>query len=113
MRSRRKIELNVRVTDVVPAPEEPVTAMMGCLADMIGPLGPFTLDEKRALLEQRRAVDAVQPLVVLQMIALDALDLRAAAENQRDALMQLVRYAVENPAASPRGGAARLLDDHR
>jgi hypothetical protein len=26
--------LNVRVTDVVPAPDEPVTAMMGCLADI-------------------------------------------------------------------------------
>ena len=37
MRSRRKIQLNVRVTDVVPAPEEPVTAMMGCLADIENP----------------------------------------------------------------------------
>ena len=34
MPSRRNIQLKVRVTDVVPAPEEPVTAMMGCLADM-------------------------------------------------------------------------------
>src|ERR1700722_3546177 len=106
VRSRRKIQLNVRVPDVVPAPEEPVTAMMGCLADMIGPLGPFTLDEERALLEQRRAVDAVQPLVVLQMIALNALDLRAASENQRDALVQFVGYAIEDATAAPRGRAA-------
>jgi hypothetical protein len=34
MCSRRNIQLKVRVTDVVPAPEEPVTAMMGCFADM-------------------------------------------------------------------------------
>src|SRR5580698_2259916 len=111
MRSRRKIELNVRVTDVVPAPEEPVTAMMGCLADIIGPLGPFTLDEERALLEQRRTVDTVQPLVVFQMIALDALDFRAATENQRDPLVQLAGHAIEDPAAAPGGGSARLLDD--
>jgi hypothetical protein len=32
--SRRKIFSNVRVTEVVPAPEEPVMAMMGCLTDM-------------------------------------------------------------------------------
>jgi hypothetical protein len=35
MCSRRKIQLKVRVTEVVPAPEEPVTAMMGCFADMV------------------------------------------------------------------------------
>jgi hypothetical protein len=31
---RRKIQLKVRITEVVPAPDEPVTAMMGCFADM-------------------------------------------------------------------------------
>jgi hypothetical protein len=35
MCSRRNIQLNVRVTEVVPAPEEPVTAMIGCFADMM------------------------------------------------------------------------------
>ena len=32
--SRVKIHWNVRVTEVVPAPDEPVTAMIGCLVDM-------------------------------------------------------------------------------
>jgi hypothetical protein len=32
--SRRKMFSNVRVTEVVPAPLEPVMAMMGCLSDM-------------------------------------------------------------------------------
>ncbi len=35
MCSRRKMVSNVCRTDVVPAPEEPVTEMMGWLADMI------------------------------------------------------------------------------
>jgi hypothetical protein len=30
--------LKVRVTEVVPAPEEPVTAIMGCFADMAASL---------------------------------------------------------------------------
>jgi hypothetical protein len=34
MFSRRKMFSNARLTVVVPAPEEPVTAMMGCLIDM-------------------------------------------------------------------------------
>ena len=33
--SRRKISSKMRLTEVVPAPEEPVIEMMGCLADMI------------------------------------------------------------------------------
>ena len=36
--SRRKTCWKVRITVVVPAPDEPVIAMMGCLADMAGPL---------------------------------------------------------------------------
>jgi hypothetical protein len=32
--SLRKIFSNVRVTEVVPAPLEPVMAMMGCFSDM-------------------------------------------------------------------------------
>jgi hypothetical protein len=34
MFSRLNIQLKVRVTEVVPAPDEPVTAMTGCFADM-------------------------------------------------------------------------------
>ncbi|MGH3922072.1 MAG: hypothetical protein ACRDTT_04240 [Pseudonocardiaceae bacterium] len=32
--SRRKICSKVRITDDVPAPEEPVMAMIGCVADI-------------------------------------------------------------------------------
>jgi len=32
--SRRKISSNVFLTDVVPAPEEPVTEMIGCFFDV-------------------------------------------------------------------------------
>ncbi len=39
MCSRVKIHWNVRVTDVVPAPDEPVTLMIGCSADMVLPPG--------------------------------------------------------------------------
>ena len=35
--SRRKICSKVRRTEVVPAPEDPVTEMIGCLADMASP----------------------------------------------------------------------------
>jgi hypothetical protein len=34
--SRRKMFSKVRVTDEVPAPDEPVMAMMGCLVGMMG-----------------------------------------------------------------------------
>ena len=35
MPSRRKMCANAFITVVVPAPEEPVTAMTGCLMDMV------------------------------------------------------------------------------
>jgi hypothetical protein len=35
--SRRKMFSKVRVTEVVPAPDEPVMAMMGWRSDMVGP----------------------------------------------------------------------------
>ncbi|GLI94990.1 hypothetical protein LMG27198_39820 [Methylocystis echinoides] len=34
MRSRRKICSNVALTELVPAPDEPVIEMMGCFTDM-------------------------------------------------------------------------------
>ncbi len=37
--SRRKICSKMRFTEVVPAPEEPVIEMIGCLADMASPPG--------------------------------------------------------------------------
>ena len=35
MFSRRKICSKMRLTEVVPAPDDPVMVMMGCLADMM------------------------------------------------------------------------------
>src|SRR5687767_3720831 len=98
-----KMPLNAFITVVVPAPEEPVTAMMGCLVDMGGPsqerlqarrprlsrlkallqralvaMGAG-VPVQRALLEQRRLVGLVGAGVELLVVALDALDLVARA----------------------------------
>ena len=35
MFSRRKISSKMRLTEVVPAPDDPVMVMMGCLADIV------------------------------------------------------------------------------
>src|SRR5260221_14067578 len=110
MCSRRKIQLNVRVTEVVPAPEEPVTAIMGCFADMVASrevcLG---LNEQGALFEQGRGVDPVESLIVFVVILFDTLDLRLAAENERNALMQLRGLQIQNSSPAGRCRAAGLL----
>lgn len=41
MRSRRKICSNVALTELVPAPDEPVMEMIGCLTDMGARPGPY------------------------------------------------------------------------
>jgi hypothetical protein len=43
--SRRKMFSKVRVTEVVPAPDEPVIAMMGWRSDMVGPSDKWFLNE--------------------------------------------------------------------
>src|ERR1700730_2796595 len=56
--SRRKISSNVRITDVVPAPEEPVITMIGCLTDMVcAPYRSAVGAEEAARTEQLRVAD--------------------------------------------------------
>jgi hypothetical protein len=69
--SRRKMLSKVRVTELVPAPDEPVIAMMGWRSDM----GISSVAEQAALGEQRRGLPARGFVVV----ALDALDLVASS----------------------------------
>ena len=82
----------VRVTDEVPAPDEPVMAMMGWRSDMAGsPEGLIwsvrvgSVAEQAAFAEQRVVQLARRRLAV---VALDALDLVFRAEDQPDALVQ-------------------------
>src|ERR1700693_320639 len=104
--SRRKMCAKLFITVVVPAPDDPVTAMMGCWVDMSKPrLG----SEHRALVEERRAVRTVRTTGVLGVVAFDTLDFVAGSENQRNPLMQRFRHDVEQAFASGRGAAAGLL----
>src|SRR5512147_3211241 len=98
MPSRRKMCWKLCITVVVPAPDEPVTAMIGCCLDTSVPslvwlvgwsgpgqgLGPV----QRPLVEQRRHVRPIGTVVVLAVIALDALHLVLRAEYQPDSLVQ-------------------------
>src|SRR5919205_2409275 len=58
--SRRKMCWNVFVTVVVPAPEEPVIAMTGCLADMDRLASGLAPAERRALVERRMVVTLLE-----------------------------------------------------
>src|ERR1700736_2748349 len=105
--SRRKMCAKLFITVVVPAPDDPVTAMMGCWTDISKPrLGP----KHRTLVEERRDIGTVRAAGVLGVIAFQALDLVAGAQNQGNALMQRFRHEVEQAFASGRGAAAGLLD---
>src|SRR5437763_4608487 len=96
----------VRVTDVVPAPDEPVMAMMGCFCDTAMPLGS-SVAEQAALGEQRgRPVAAGLPVV-----ALDAFHLASRAEDDADALVQRRRLDAEHRCAPGARAPAGLLDD--
>src|SRR6185312_7197070 len=107
-RSRRKIWSNVRMTEVVPAPDEPVTAMMGCVADMAAPPRLRGTPQNVAGAEQRRFVFET---VVLAVVALDALDFRARAEHEADALLQTFRFDRQHRFAARARASARLLDE--
>src|SRR6185369_6885379 len=106
--SRRKICSNVRMTEVVPAPDEPVTAMMGCIADMRALPRLRGAPQNVAAAEQGRFVFEI---VVLAVIAFDTLDLRARAEYETDALMQAVGLDRQKRLATRARSSARLLDD--
>src|ERR1700678_1188546 len=112
MPSRRKMCAKLFMTVVVPAPDDPVTAMMGCLMDMsCFRSEPRFAAEHRALVEKRRAVRMVHSAGVLGVIALDTVDFVAGTQNQRDALMQRFGDDVEQTLASGRGAAAGLFDE--
>src|SRR3982074_1941218 len=91
--SRRKICSKVRITDVVPAPEDPVTAMIGCLADMLLRPPSGVRSEQATCSEERRVVFE---LVVIAVIALDALDLVAGPEHESNPLVRGLRLHLED-----------------
>src|SRR5688572_8923184 len=107
-RSRRKICSNVRMTEVVPAPDEPVTAMMGCVADMAAPPRLRGTPQNVTRAEQGRFVFET---VVLAVVALDAFDFRARAEHEADALLQAVGFDRENGFAARARAPPRLFDE--
>ena len=80
-------------TVVVPAPDDPVMAMMGCLADMAGSLrgsscGLVGQAEQAAALNSGVSESGRRSASGLAVVALDALDLLARAEDEPDALVQ-------------------------
>src|SRR5207248_1063586 len=121
MPSRRKMCAKLCITVVVPAPEEPVTAMIGCFTDMSGlpeptpgragargsrqRLGP----EERALVEERRDIRPVRAAQVLGVVALDALHLVARAEDQRHALVEREQIHLHEALAAGRRATPGLL----
>src|SRR5260370_42659361 len=101
--SRRKMCAKLFITVVVPAPDDPVTAMMGCWVDMSKPrLG----SEHRALVEERRDIGAVRTTGVLGVVAFNTFDFVAGAENQRNTLMHRFRHDIEHAFPSGRCAAA-------
>src|SRR5487761_514052 len=107
MCSRRKICSKVLLTEVVPAPEEPVTAMIGWRADM-AIASSDVLREEPARGEQRHVE---LEFVVVAVVALDALDLRARAEHEANALMQALGNHIEDRPMPGARAPSGLLDE--
>src|SRR5271166_5653314 len=105
----------MRITDVVPAPEEPVTETIGCLRDML----PLSSRWTRGFLAGGRAEqpansvkrEVLSGLIVLTMVFLDALDLLGRTKHERDALVQTVGNYVEHSLPSGARQATGLLDE--
>src|SRR5437879_13784585 len=120
MPSRRKMCAKLCITVVVPAPEEPVTAMIGCFTDMWGFLEPTPGrasargsrqrlgPEQRALVEGRRDVRPVRAALALRVVAIDALHLVARAEGQRHALMKGARIQPHEGLGAGRRASSGL-----
>src|SRR3954451_25199812 len=106
MPSRRKIWSKVCLTVVVPAPEEPVTEMIGCRADIAlrSPSGP----KQAAVPEEGRALTV--PRAAGAVVG-DALDLLAVAEDERHALVQRLGLEVEDARPAVGRGPAGRLDE--
>src|SRR6202051_1035485 len=117
--SRRKMCAKLFITVVVPAPDDPVTATMGCLVDIRclenSRFGAQSRSqqrfwtEHRALVEQRRAIGTVRAAGVLGVVPLDAFDFITRAQYQGDALMKYLGCALEQPLVSRRSAASGLL----
>src|SRR6478736_3387019 len=106
MFSRRKMSSKMRLTDVVPAPEEPVIEMIGWRTDTNFHLG----SEQAAGAEERLAIAVSRRIAV---VAFDAFDVRGRPEDQRHALVQAGWLQVEDAIDGVGGETPRLLDHHR
>src|SRR6185437_14849319 len=106
--SRRNIWSKVFLTEVVPAPEEPVIAMIGCLTDIFR--APSRSPPQTASAEQRRAR---RRTVAFEEIAAREFDFVGRAEDQRRSRMHVVEADVEDAVDAVDGEAAGLLDEQR
>src|SRR6516164_6675374 len=104
--SRRKICSKVRRTDVVPAPDDPVTEMMGCFTDTIHS-GKLRFSGKQTASSEQRRNLALRR--VAEVIALDPFHLLTCSENERHALVQKPRHPVEDALAAGRALAIGLF----
>src|SRR2546429_766598 len=121
MPSRRKMCAKLFMTVVVPAPEDPVTAIMGCLMDT--QCSPELIHrrtqrsqqclrpEQRAFVEERRGERPVRAAFVFGVVALDPFDLVARAEDQRNALMERLRPHLHEALVTGRRPTPRLLHE--
>src|SRR5215470_18392114 len=108
--SRRKICSKVRRTDVVPAPDDPVTEMMGCFTDTIHSGKLRSSGKQAASCEQRRNLPLWR---VAQVIALDPFNLLTCSEYERHALVQKPRHAIQDALAAGRALAIGLFHQER
>src|SRR2546430_2530456 len=121
MPSRRKMCAKLFMTVVVPAPEDPVTAIMGCLMDtQCSPelIHRRTQRSRRSLrLEQRGLVKGgrgnrpVRAAFVFGVVALDPFDPFPRAEDQRNALMERLRPPLNEALVTGRRPPPRLLHE--
>lgn len=84
------------MTEVVPAPDEPVMAMMGCLIDMQrlereNLSGQF-VRKRRPRGEERGTEGFILAVQKLLVVAFDPFDFVARAQNDRGFLVQTGRY---------------------
>src|SRR6185437_6860348 len=106
--SRRNIWSKVFLTEVVPAPEEPVIAMIGCLTDIFR--APSRSPPQTASAEQRRAR---RRTVAVEAIAAREFDFVCRAEDQRRARLHVAEGDAEEAADAVDGEVAVVDDEQR
>src|SRR6202049_1227470 len=119
MPSRRKMCAKLFMTVVVPAPEDPVTAIIGCLMDTQNSpeltyrraqrSKPCLRPEQRAFVEERRAERPVRAAFVFGVGALDPFELGARAQDQRNTLMQRLGLPLHQTLVTCGRAPPRLL----